>query len=45
LIEAVRGGRSSLLTAEEHRQVFATAVAAMISGREEHVMRRVDVPG
>ena len=29
-IEAVREGRSSLLTAEEHRQVLSTALAAQI---------------
>ena len=43
-IEAVREGRSSLLTAEEHRQVLSTALAAQISGREDRVVRPVDVP-
>ncbi|MEA2027277.1 MAG: Gfo/Idh/MocA family oxidoreductase, partial [Chloroflexota bacterium] len=43
-IEAVREGRSSLLTAEEHRQVLSTALAAQISGREDRVVKPIDVP-
>ena len=43
-IEAVREGRSSLLTADEHRQVLSTALAAQICGREDRVVRPVDVP-
>ncbi len=43
-IEAVREGRSSLLTAEEHRQVLSTALAAQISGHEDRVIKPIDVP-
>jgi predicted dehydrogenase len=42
-IEAVREGRSSLLTAEQHREVLSTALAAQISGREDRVVRPADV--
>ena len=42
-IEAVRDGRSSLLTAEEHRQVLSTALAAQISGREDRVVKPSEV--
>ena len=34
-IEAVREGRSSLLTAAQHREVLSTALAAQISARED----------
>jgi hypothetical protein len=43
-IEAVREGRSSQLTADEHRQVLSTALAAQISGREDRTVCPVDVP-
>ena len=42
--QAVREGRSSLLTAEEHRQVLSTALAAQISGREDRVVTGLGRP-
>jgi len=42
-IEAVREGRSSLLTAEEHRQVLSTALAAQLSGREDRAVKPSEV--
>lgn len=43
-IEAVREGRSSLLTPAQHLEVLSTALAAQISAREQRVVRPVDVP-
>jgi hypothetical protein len=34
---------SSLLTAEEHREVLSTALAAQISGREDRFARLLEV--
>ena len=42
-IEAVREGRSSLLTAPQHREVLSTALAAQISAREDRVVRPSEV--
>ena len=42
-IEAVREGRSSLLTAAQHREVLSTALAAQISAREDRVVRPAEV--
>ena len=42
-IEAVREGRSTLLTATQHREVLSTALAAQISAREDRVVRPVEV--
>ena len=42
-IEAVREGRSSLLTAAQHREVLSTALAAQISAREDRVVRPSEV--
>jgi predicted dehydrogenase len=43
-IAAVREGRGTLLSAEQHRQVLSTALAAQISAREARVVRPVEVP-
>ena len=42
-IEAVREGRSSLLTAAQHLEVLSTALAAQVSAREERVVRPAEV--
>ncbi|HZW02256.1 MAG TPA: Gfo/Idh/MocA family oxidoreductase, partial [Candidatus Deferrimicrobium sp.] len=42
-IEAVREGRSSLLSATQHREVLSTALAAQISAREDRVVRPAEV--
>ena len=43
-IAAIREGRSTLLTAGQHREVLSTALAAQISAREDRVVRPVEVP-
>ena len=42
-IAAVREGRSSLLTAAEHREVLSTALAAQLSAREDRVVKPAEV--
>lgn len=42
-IEAVREGRSTLLTAAQHREVLSTALAAQISAREDRVVSPSEV--
>lgn len=42
-IEAIRLGRGTLLSAEEHRQVLSMALAAQISGREDRVVAPAQV--
>ncbi len=42
-IQAVREGRSSLLTAAQHLEVLSTALAAQVSAREERVVRPAEV--
>ena len=43
-IEAVREGRGTLLSAEQHREVMSTALAAQLSAREGRAVRPDQVP-
>lgn len=43
-IEAVRDGRSSLLSAADHRDILGTALAAQLSARQGAAVRPADVP-
>jgi predicted dehydrogenase len=42
-IAAIREGRSTLLTATQHREVLSTALAAQISAREDRVVKPAEV--